>query len=67
VKEHKRKASTFLNYYKNKQRKPMKPGVVGHTCNTSTREAQAGGWRLRGQFELWLKIFMNNKPNNKKS
>jgi hypothetical protein len=36
-------------------------GVVAHTCNPSTSEAEAGGWRVEGQLGLHNKTLSQKK------
>jgi hypothetical protein len=37
------------------------PGVVVHTSNTSTQEAEVGGWRVQGQPRLHREILSQKR------
>jgi hypothetical protein len=42
----------FKAQYRKKKRKAILPGIVVHTCNLSTQEADAEGWQVPDQYRL---------------
>jgi hypothetical protein len=46
---------------KDLEKKCFKPGMMGHTCNPSTEEAEAGGSQVRGQSGLQSKTLSGNE------
>jgi hypothetical protein len=47
------------------QQNPAKPGVVAHTCNSSTPQVKARGGRVQGQPELPIKSLSQKKNQTK--
>jgi hypothetical protein len=43
-----------------------KTGMVAHTCNPSTWEAEAGGWRVQSQTEIHRETLLTGKGGEKR-